>query len=248
MSDKKPAVRREVKVSIAYPPHVRLLPPEIGQRKAANRARGRAILVAIVALGVAILAAGAANVYTVQRALALDDARATTLSLTEQQGEYSDVRSANQLLQSITTARIFATSTEISVKKLIEGLGSKLSSGMVINAYDFETATPLLGYGQPISPLDPARMAQFSIEVAAGTIAEVDAWVRKAPEVAGVVDATLVVVKQQTDGTYIAVVTVFVSTDVLLHRFDNFVPAEGAVEEEPEPSPTEGSTNEEDGS
>ncbi|EAR25712.1 hypothetical protein A20C1_07528 [marine actinobacterium PHSC20C1] len=264
MSEKKPAARREVKVAIAYPPHVRLLPPEVGQRKAANRARGRAIFVAIVALGVAILAAGAANLYALQRALALDSARETTLSLTEQQGEFSDVRTANQLLQSLTTARIFATSTEISVKRVIEGLGSKLSSGMAINTYDFETATPLLSYGDSLSPLDPERMAQFAIEVSADSIADIDTWVRKAPDVAGVIDASLVVVKRQTDGTYIAQVAVFISQDVLLHRFDGVEPVEEAVEEEPAPSPTadptqtpsptdspaptDGSTNQEDGS
>ncbi|WP_341952894.1 fimbrial assembly protein [Salinibacterium sp. TMP30] len=237
MSEKKPAARREIKVAVAYPPHVTLLPPEVGQRKAANRARGRAIFVAIIAAGVAILAAVGANLVSFQRVLALDSARATTLSLTQQQGEYSEVRQASHRLQSSTSARIFATSTEISVKALLDGLGSKLSAGMLIRSYDFETATPLLGYGEPVSPLDPQRMAQFTIEVGANTIAEIDAWVRKAPDVAGVIGASVVSVEED-DGLYVASVSVFVSSDALLHRFDGFVPEGEAVEEEAEPAPS----------
>jgi len=237
MSEKKPAVRREFKIAIAYPPQVRLLPPEVGQRKAANRARSRAIVVAVIALGVAILAAAGANLVSLQRVVALDSARATTLSLTEQQGEYTDVRSANLRLQSSRSARIFAASTEISLKKILDGLGSKLTAGMLVDGYDFETATPLLGYGDPISPLDPERMARFSITVSAKTIPEIDAWVRKATAVAGVADSALVSVEEE-QGRYVGTVSIFVNSDALLHRFDGVVPASEATEEEAEPAPS----------
>lgn len=259
MSEKKPAARREIKVAIAYPPFVTLLPPEVGQRKAANRARGRAIFVAIVALGVAILAAGAANLVALQRVAALDTARATTLDLTQQQGEYSEVRAADQLLRSSTAARIFAASTEISVKSIIDGLSGKLTPGMAIGEYDFDTATPLLGYGEPVSPLDPDRMAQFSLAVGAATIAEIDAWVRAGIDVAGVIDVSVVSIEED-EGIYIGHVAIFVSRDALLHRFDGFVPEGGAAEEEAVPSPSEtpaptetpapadGKTDEENGS
>lgn len=241
MSDKKPAARREVKVAIAYPPHVRLLPPEVGQRKAANRARGRAIFVAIIALGVAILAAGAANLFSLQRVLALDNARATTLSLTQQQGEYTDVRTANQKLQSSTSARIFATSTEISVRTILSGLGGKLSSGMAIGAYDFETATPLLGYGESVSPLDPERMAMFNIRILAPTLAQLDVWVRSGVDVPGVADISVVSAEWDEAGYYTGQVAVLISRDALLHRFDGFVPEgeEADSEEEAAPAPTE---------
>ncbi|MGV8852780.1 MAG: fimbrial assembly protein [Rhodoglobus sp.] len=241
MSDKKPVARREVKVAIAYPPHVRLLPPEVGQRKAANRARGRAIFVAIIALGVAILAAGGANLVALQRVLALDTARTTTLSLTQQQGEYNDVRTANQQLQSSTSARIFATSTEISIRTVLGDLGDKLTPGMAIGAYDFETATPLLGYGVSVSPLDPERMAMFSMRILAPTLAELDVWVRSGGDVAGVADISVVSAEWNEEGFYTGQVAILVSRDALLHRFDGFVPEgeEAESEEDAAPAPTE---------
>ncbi|QYH35332.1 fimbrial assembly protein [Salinibacterium sp. M195] len=261
MSDKKPTVRREVKITIAYPPTVNLLPPEVGQRKAAARARGRAIFIALIALGVVILAAAAANLYALQRAISLENARALTLSLTAQQGEYNEVRSANQLLQSTQAARIFALSTEVSVKSLTDGLGTKLSSGMAVTSFVFDTATPLQEYGQSLSPLDPAGMAKFSVEVSAPSQSAVDVWVRALPSLNGVLDAALVATSLNEDGGLTATVSVFVGTDALLHRFDAVAEEDDAAAEEESaeqpaetpapatsPEPTPGTTNEEDGS
>jgi len=257
MSDKKPVARREVKVAIAYPPFVSLLPPEVGHRKAAARARGRAVFLAIIALAIAILAAGAANVYALQRAVSLENARTLTRTLTEQQAEYSEVRSANQLLQSTESARKFAHSTEVSVKKLIDGLSSKLSSGMKITEIRFATANPLQAFGQGVSPLDPESMGTFSMEVQGSSVAAIDAWVRKAADVDGITDATLVSVRSSDDGVFTASVVVFVNSNALLHRFDGVViePEEEeapAPEETPSPTttpePTPGTNDEEDGS
>ncbi|MBH0053270.1 fimbrial assembly protein [Salinibacterium sp. SWN139] len=195
-------------------------------------------------MGVAILAASAVNLLSLQRTLALENARATTLALTQQQGEYNEVRTASQLLQSTTAAQIFATSTEISVQTVVDDLGDKLTGAMFFSSYSFETATPLLGYGASVSPLDPERIAQFSIEITASSVAEIDSWVRSAPDVDGVADVSLVSVKQE-EGTYLAQVAVFVTRDALLHRFDGFVEEEEGADEA---APAEGTNDEENGS
>ena len=216
MSEKKPTARREVKIAVAYPPIAHLLPPEVGQRKAANRARGRAIFMAIIALGVAILAAAGANLVAFQRGLTLESARATTLSLTQQQGEYSEVRAANQALQSSKTARVFIASTEVSIQALTLAMGSKLTEGMVISNYNFDTATPMLGYGDSVSPLEPERMAEFTIELDAPSMEAIDAWVRAVPDEFGLADVTLVSAEQE-EGVFSAQVVVFVNWEALLH-------------------------------
>lgn len=241
-NEKAPKTRKEIRVPTAYPPHVNLLPPEVGQKKQAARARGRAIFVAIVAIGVVILASAGTNLYALQRSLALDTARTQTQNLINQQGEYNDVRVASQMVQSTKSARLFATSTEISMNTLVVAMNKQLGEGGAVVSYSFETSTPLQAYGESTSVLDPQRIAQVALEVTFSSVAAADAWVRYLPSVNGITDATLVSVEQETEGTYTAAVVVFVNQDALLNRFDTAAgeadEAEEQAEEEAEPAPT----------
>jgi len=240
MSDKKakaPKARKELKVPTAYPPHVNLLPPEVGQKKQAARARGRAIFVAIVAIGVVVLASAGTNLYALQRSLALETARTQTQNLINQQGEYNDVRVASQMVQSTTSARLFATSTEISLNTMVVAMNKQLGEGGAVVSYSFETATPLQTYGESTSVLDPQRIAQVALEVSFSSVAAMDAWVRYLPSTNGITDATLVSVEQESDGSYTAAVVVFVNQDALLNRFDTTASEAEEVDEEAEPAP-----------
>lgn len=243
MSDnkvKQTKPRKETKVSTGYPPEVKLLPPEVGQQKAASRARSRAILVAIIALGVVVLAAAGSNLYSFQRLLALESARAETQTLIIKQGEYNDVRAADQLLKSTTNARIFAMSTEISLNDLVRSLASKFvpDSGAGVFSYGFETATPIQAYGESTSPLDPVRLGQLSLEVSFPSVAAADEWIRAIRDVKGVAGSTLVAIERQEEGPYQASVIVFIDESALLHRYDGFEAEEAAAEPESTPSPT----------
>lgn len=252
MSEKKPVVRRDVKVSVAFPPVVTLLPPEVGERKSAARARGRAIFVALLALGIAVLVATGANLYALQRAATLEDARAQTLSLITEQGEYENVRLANQQLISANAARVFIASTEISTNGLIEALGANLSGGMTITAYSLETANPLQTYSPSLSPIDPESIATLTVAVSAPSVAAVAAWIRTAPSIEGIVDGSVTRIEWNEDGFYEATVSVFVGADALLHRFeeaplDEEPAANADSESEPSarPAPSVGINNEE---
>lgn len=260
MSEKKPAARREVKVAVGYPPVASLLPPEVGERKAAARARGRAILAALIALAIAVLAATGANIYAIQRTHSLESARAWTLSLVEQQGQYNEVRLANQQLNSAKAARIFATSTEISVNEMIIKFEGLFSPGMAMASYSLETATPLLTFPPSLSPIEPESMAKFTMEVSAPAAAAIDTWVRELPKIKGIADASIsrLMADEGSEG-YSATVTIFVANDALTHRFDG-VETQPTVEEEsaptpaatpeptPTPAPSEEMNTEEDGS
>ena len=242
MSDNKnkaPKARKELKVPTAYPPYVNLLPPEVGQKKQAARARGRAIFVAIVAIGVVILASAGTNLYALQRTLALDTARAETQNLINQQGEYNDVRIASQMVQSTTSARLFATSTEISLNAIIVAINKKLGANSAVVSYSFETSTPLQAYGESTSVLDPLRIAQVALEVTFPSVAAADSWVRSLAAIDGITDATLVSVELEAEGTYTAAVVIFVSEDALLKRFDPAAEQAEEAEAEPEPATTE---------
>ncbi|QAV71596.1 fimbrial assembly protein [Salinibacterium sp. UTAS2018] len=208
-------------------------------RKSAARSRGRAIFVALVAVGIAILAAAGANVYSLQRGVALENARSLTLSLTTQQGEYNEVRSANQLLSTTQAARLFAYSTEVSLKFLIDQMNSKLSSGMTISGYNFDTANPLQGFAPASSPLDQQSMAAFSLEIGANSVGDIDDWVRKLSSVDGVVQSTLLSTAVEEGGTFSGSVVVLIGDKALLHRFDEVIDGEEAAPEEAEPTPTE---------
>ncbi|MBH0109746.1 fimbrial assembly protein [Salinibacterium sp. NG22] len=243
MSDDKkkaPKARKELKVPTAYPPYVNLLPPEVGQKKAAARARGRAIFVAIIAIGVVILASVGMNLYALQRYLALENARSLTQSLLTQQGEYNDVRVAGQMVQSATNARIFATSTEVSVEDIITALGKNIpDSAPGIISYSFETATPLQAFGAGISVLEPERIAQFAMEISFATIADADKWLRSTPDVEGVFDATLVDAESAEDGTVTVNVVIYLDDEALVHRFDEVELDPEAEETEATPAPAE---------
>ncbi|MBH0008445.1 fimbrial assembly protein [Salinibacterium sp. SWN1162] len=196
-----------------------------------------------MAVGISVLAAVGANIYQLQRAVTLENARSQTLSLTTQQGEYSEVRTASQLLSSTEAARVFAYSTEVSVKGLIDGLNSKLTSDMVVSTYSFDTANPLQAFSPSVSPLDTESMAAFSLEVTGGSVAVIDDWVRKISSVDGVVQATLLSTTREEGSTFSGSVVVLVGDAALLHRFDGIVAdAEAADDEaaatETTPAPT----------
>lgn len=232
--------RKELKVPTGYPPEVRLLPPEVGHQKAASRARRLAILVAIIAVGVVVLAAAGSNLYSFQRGLALQSAQAKTQTLIIQQGEYNNVRAADQMVKSTTNARIFAMSTEISLNDLLRALESKFvpDSGAGVYSYGFESATPIQAYGASTSPLDPDRLGQLSLEINFPSTAAVDEWIRAIRDINGVAGSTLVSLERQEDGLYQASALVFVDESALLHRFDGFTP-ETSGESSPEPESTQ---------
>ncbi|MBH0129936.1 fimbrial assembly protein [Salinibacterium sp. NK8237] len=237
MSEKKPVTRREVKVPFGYPPLVSLLPPEVGERKAAASARGRAIFVALIALGIAVLVAVGANIYQLQRAATLENARSLTLSLIEQQGQYEEVRVASAQLKSAEAAQLFITSTEISTETLIKALDAQLSSGMTITAYSLQTANPLQVFAESLSPIEPDSIGLLSVSVTAPTLAAIDVWLRKAPTIDGLLDGSVTQISaNEDDGSYAAIVSVFVGDEALLHRF----------EEIPEDAETAESTSEEE--
>ncbi|MGV8913707.1 MAG: fimbrial assembly protein [Rhodoglobus sp.] len=238
----KPAKpRKELKVPTGYPPEVKLLPPEVGQQKAASRARSRAILVAIIAVGVVVLAAAGSNLYSFQRLLALQGAQAQTKTLIIQQGEYNNVRAADQMVKSTTSARIFAMSTEISLNDLVRALASKFvpDSGAGVYSYGFETATPIQTYGESTSLLDPDRLGQLTLQIGFPSVAAADEWIRAIRDIKGVAGSALVSVERQEEGSYQASVIVFIDEFALLHRFDGFE-TENSEEtaSEPTPSPT----------
>lgn len=247
MSDNKskaPKARKELKVPTAYPPYVNLLPPEVGQRKQAASARRRAIFVAIVAIGVVILASAGMNLYALQRYLALENARSLTQTLITQQGEYNDVRVADQMVKSATSAQIFALSTEVSVDDIITALGNKIpDSAAGIISYSFETATPLQSFGAGVSVLEPERIAQFAMEISFSSVAEADKWLRSTTDVTGVIDGTLVSAENEGDGSFTVNVIIYIDETALVHRFDGFgTDAEAEADEaeaEPTPAPTE---------
>tara|TARA_R110002051_G_scaffold89169_1_gene157280 strand:+ start:7903 stop:8688 length:786 start_codon:yes stop_codon:yes gene_type:complete len=247
MSDKNVAAksRKELKVPTAYPPYVNLLPPEVGQKKQAARARARAIFVAIVAIGVVVLASAGTNFYALQRTLALEIARTETQSLINQQGDYNEVRVASQMVQSTKAARLFATSTEISMNTIILAMNKKLGSGAAVVSYSFETSTPLQAYGESTSVLDPLRIAQVALEVSFPNVAAADNWVRSLSSIEGITDASLASIELETDGTYTAAVVAFINENALLNRFDPSAAETEEVEEaesEPEPTPAPSST------
>lgn len=242
MSDNKskaPKARKELKVPTAYPPYVNLLPPEVGQKKQAARARGRAIFVAIVAIGVVILASAGMNLYALQRYLALENARSLTQTLITQQGEYNDVRVADQMVKSATSAQMFALSTEVSVDDIITALGNKIpDSAAGIISYSFETATPLQSFGAGVSVLEPERIAQFAMEISFSSVAEADKWLRSTTDVTGVIDGTLVSAENEGDGSFTVNVIIYIDETALVHRFDGFETDAEAEADETEPTPT----------
>jgi len=212
---------------VGGPAKANLLPPEVGLA-----ARGRAMrrsASALVVLSIFLVIAGfaGASVLALVEQAKLDAANARTDQLVQEQSKYSEVQRVNSMLAAANAAQQVGTSTEIDWKAYLVSIQKSLPSGTLVTNVSAETATPIIDFVQPSVPLQGDRIGELRFTATSTSLPDVETWLEALAKLTGYVDATPGSVTLNADATlYEVTITMHISTDALLLRFDEEARAE----------------------
>lgn len=239
---------------IGGPAKADLLPPEVGAAAQGRVARRNAIGLVILAVLIVVAGYAGATFLALGAQVQLDAANQRTQDLLVEQAKYSEVRGVKSLLQTATAARIAATSTEIDWKSYLDDIQAILPEGTLVTNVVAQAATPLSEFAQPSVPLQGDRIGELTFTATSASLPDVEAWLQSLAKLRGYVDAAPGSVNLQADGTYQVSITMHISKDALLLRFDDVAReaqekarAERDAAKGIEPSPSPSNTEEPEG-
>lgn len=207
--------RRMPELVVGGEPRVDLLPPEMRRaRKDATIRAGMLVLlaglvVAVVAgsFGTSLLAAAA------EAELATEQAKTTELF--QQQQEFIEVRQNTQQIALVEAAVRVGSSTLVDWETLFATLTAAFPENTSVQSFTIQSATPLLGLPQAVTPLARPGIATIVFEVRTPTLLESEVWVRSLSSIDGVADVDAEWVRFASD-PYVTRVAVWVDESVLM--------------------------------
>jgi hypothetical protein len=228
---------KELKLVYGGSPRVRLLPPEVADRKRAAAVRRSVIFTVIGAL---VLCAGAYSFATwraLEAANKFDDAQLQTSSLLKQQGKYIDARTLSDQLSTIGDAQQVGTLTEIDWKAFYERVVATLPAGMTIDSFTFGSGTPVVALADEAATGMSSPAAETTFVALTPELESAQAWVVNMKSLPGYGDALATVITRDNDGLYSVSVSMRLTEEARTGRFapqteETAAPDEAAVTEE----------------
>jgi hypothetical protein len=212
--------RDRQQVVIGGAPRADLLPGEVHvhRRQRANVRRAWAGVV-IVALAVGLAAAGASVTKSAADSQ-LAAAQNETVSLLQQQRQFSDVRSTESATSLLEAAQQVGGSTEIDWSSVLGSVQSKLPTGVRISGVTVDSASATEAYAQSVDPLQGQRVATLTIDAKTATLPSVPEWLDSVATVTGYVDATAnSVTRDDASGEYTVNLTIHLNEKTFDGRF-----------------------------
>jgi len=206
-------------VVLGAEPRMDLLPPEVRTRKkfrATRRRLGGLLLVVLLLVGAGV-AASTANALKSQAELATARERTTELLLS--QAKYSDVQRVQTVLDTTFAARAFGASTEIDWKAYLGEVRALLPADVVIETLRVDSASPLVAYEQPLTPLLNPRVATIQLGLLAPDVASVPAWLQAMSTLPGYADSLPTAIARTDAGTYRVDFVLHVNAAAFSQRF-----------------------------
>lgn len=169
-------------------PRVDLLPPEM--RRARKDAAIRAgMLVLLIALVVAVVAGSFGTSLLAAAAEAqLAAEQDKTTDLFQQQQEFIEVRQNTQQIAQIEAAVRVGSSTLVGWEALFATLTAAFPENTYVQSFTIQSATPLVGLPQAVTPLAKPGIATIVFEVSSPTLLESEVWIRSLEPLDGVAD------------------------------------------------------------
>jgi hypothetical protein len=200
-------------------PRVDLLPPEITAEQKGRRLR-RGLAVAVVAVVLVTGAGIAAATWEAERSQAnLAVVQARTTELLAAQGEYIEVRRAQEEVDATVAARRLAASVDIDWTDYLQQIRARLPGDVVIGAVVLDAGSPWVPYVQATAPLQPSRVATISLTLTSPTLPSVPDWLDAMATLPGYADSAPTRVALLDTGAYEVSLTLHVNAEAFSNRF-----------------------------
>jgi len=216
MSDKK----QDGPLVIGGEPRIDFLPLEVKQRKANRKSRRSlvmlVILVVVVSVAGYVYSAGAA----VQSQAQLDEARARTQFLLQEQGQYAIARTTATEIDAAEGAALVGTAPEILWKGYLAELRSKMPSGTKIVMFSIDGLSAIEFDPVITVPLEKPRAVTITFKATTPSLARANQMVENLETLTGYADAaatTLVTTETGTDD-YLVDVILHITSDAYERR------------------------------
>jgi hypothetical protein len=220
-------------------PRIDFLPTETKMRKA-NR-RSRRSLVALVAMVVIVCVLGVLTVngLAVTSQAALEDERAKTQALLDQQKSFSELRGLQTALATIKSARVVVSATQILWDDQMDELISHLPLGSGILEILVESMSSSDSQPQPTGIFEKPRVAEVSLTFEVPDVATADAIMVALSKQEAIADATIAsIAYDEGRNWYVVTVTLHITSDAFQKRYPPDKPDGVASDEDEEPTPT----------
>jgi Tfp pilus assembly protein PilN len=201
-------------------PRANLLPPEIVlKRKQLKTRRGLRFGVVVVAIVTGVACVSTFGVSSVAQ-VALSSTQQQQQALVLEQAKYAEVSNVQLTIETIKAGEQVGASTEINWRDFINTLQKALPSGVVLELFKVDAATPMATVVQSDAPLlTGARVGTITLTAYSKTLPSIPDWLRSLEKVPGYVDAIPGSVKQEGAG-YTAEVTMHFNELAFSNRFD----------------------------
>jgi hypothetical protein len=200
-------------------PRVDLLPPEVTAEQKGRRLR-RALAIAVVAVVFVTGGGIAAATWAAQRSQAsLAVVEARTAELLAAQGEYVEVRRAQEEVDATVAARRLASSVDIDWTDYLQQIRARLPGDVVVGAVVLDAGSPWAPYGQATAPLQPSRVATVNLTLTSPTLPSVPDWLEAMATLPGYADSAPTRVALLDSGGYEVSLTLHVNAEVFSNRF-----------------------------
>lgn len=200
-------------------PHVRLLPPEVGERRKAKVTRRRLTLFVILIATLVVGETALIRAQALQAKRQLSISQENTKSLIMQQNKYGEVQKIQSQVEVIRAAREVGTSTEIDWRAYLISVQATLPSDVTLDTINVDSATPFSPFTQATAPLQGSRIATLSFTAKSANLPKVPRWLVALTTLPGYADASPGSVTRNEAGGYLVNITMHINEDAFTHRF-----------------------------
>ncbi len=212
---------------------VNLLPPEIGQAKRASRMRGGIVALAILAVLGVVAATALTLIVAASVQSQLLAAQEETIQILQEQSEFIEVRTVSQEIETLKSAQLTGTLTEIDMPELIRAIDATLPAGVLVSTYAIDSGSPIEEFPLPANPLEQPRIATLILTATIPNLDAIQQWVVSLKALTGFADVFVSsVALNQEISTYEAIVTLNLNGELYRDRFAPVDEADTVAEEQ----------------
>jgi len=197
--------------------------------------RGGIVALAILAVVGVVAATALTLIVAASVQSQLLAAQEETIQILQEQSEFIEVRTVSQEIETLKSAQITGTLTEIDMPELIRAIDATLPAGVLVSTYAIDSGSPIEEFPLPANPLEQPRIATLILTATVPNLDAIQQWVVSLKALTGFADVFVSsLTLNQEISTYEAIVTLNLNSELYRDRFAPVDEADTVAEEQGE--------------